>query len=61
MLSHEQAGHLHLRPPDVPEYTKQFGENPARVIYHMDQQPRSHDIAEPSLIRAYLGFENNRN
>ena len=46
--------------PTYPEYVEEFGEDPARVIYHMDPQPRIHGIWDADLVRAYLDVETDR-
>lgn len=46
--------------PSYPEYAEQFGEDPARVIYHIDPRPRISGIDDIGLLRAYLDVEANR-
>lgn len=46
--------------PIYPEYKEEFGEDPARILYHLDPRPRIRGIKDPSLLRAYLNVEAER-
>lgn len=46
--------------PQYPEYRKEFGEDPARFLYHLDPRPRIRGIDDPDLLRAYLNVEAER-
>lgn len=46
--------------PAYPEDEAEFGEDPARIIYHMDPQPRIRGIGDTALVRAYLDVETDR-
>lgn len=40
--------------PTYPDYREKFGEDPARVLYHLDFRMRIRGIRDPELVRAYL-------
>ena len=46
--------------PVYPEYKDEFGEDPARILYHLDPRPRIRAIKDPDLLRAYLNVEAER-
>lgn len=46
--------------PAYPEYEAEFGEDPARILYHVDPRPRIRGITDPDLLRAYLNVEADR-
>lgn len=46
--------------PTYPEYKEEFGEDPARILYHLDPRPRIRSIKDPDLLRAYLTVEAER-
>ena len=46
--------------PTYPDYEEEFGEDPARILYHFDPRPRIHGIDDPELVRAYLNVEADR-
>lgn len=46
--------------PAYPEYKEKFGEDPARILYHLDPHPRIRGISDPELVRAYLNVEAER-
>lgn len=46
--------------PTYPEYRERYGEDPARVLYHLNPQPRIRGIGGADLVRAYLDVETDR-
>lgn len=46
--------------PRYPEYREEFGEDPARFLYHLPPRPRIRGIDDPGLLRAYLNVEAER-
>jgi len=47
--------------PQYPEYADRFGEDPARILYHIDDpQPRIRGLESVALVRAYLDVETAR-
>lgn len=46
--------------PSYPEYEAEFGEDPARILYHLDPRPRIRCIDSVDLVRAYLDVETDR-
>jgi hypothetical protein len=47
--------------PQYSEYAEAFGEDPARVLYHIeDPTPRIRGLESVALVRAYLDVETDR-
>jgi hypothetical protein len=46
--------------PQYPEYAERFGEDPARILYHLDPEPRIRGLESVALVRAYLDVETDR-
>lgn len=46
--------------PSYPAYRERHGEDPARVLYHMDPRPRIEVLESVALCRAYLDVETDR-
>jgi hypothetical protein len=47
--------------PTYPQYKERFGEDPARVLYHIKRpQPRIRGLESVALVRAYLDVETDR-
>jgi|GEM_PF-6652632 len=44
--------------PQYPEHADRFGEDPARILYHIDDpQPWIRGLESVALVRAYLDVE----
>lgn len=46
--------------PTYPGYDEELGEDPARILYHMDPRPHISGITDTELVRAYLDVETDR-
>ena len=47
--------------PQYPEYAERFGEDPARILYHIKRpQARIRCLESVALVRAYLDVETDR-
>lgn len=47
--------------PQYPEYADQFGEDPARILYHIKRpEARIRGLESVDLVRAYLDVETDR-
>jgi hypothetical protein len=46
--------------PVYPDYRDKFGEDPARILHHLNPTPRIQAISDPGLVRAYLDVETDR-
>lgn len=46
--------------PVYPEYEAEYGEDPARFLYHLEPTARISGIDNPGLLRAYLDVETDR-
>lgn len=46
--------------PTYPEFRERFGEDPARVLYHLSPAPRIEALESVALCRAYLDVETGR-
>ncbi len=60
MPSESQPAAHNCHHPTYPHYRDQFGEDPARFLYHLDPRPRIRGITQPGLVRAYLDVETDR-
>lgn len=59
-MKRSQSAATDCNHPTYPEYEDEFGEDPARILYHLDPRPRIRAIEDHELLRAYLNVEADR-
>lgn len=60
MPATDQLASGDCRHPTYPEYRDEFGEDPARFLYHSDPRPRIRGVQDRELVREYLDVETDR-